>query len=182
MLVSVAQPAGFFASRGLSGNIGTEILRRFIVTLDVPANKLFIRPDADFSEPMVFDRAGVSVLPHDDGWRAEFVIPGGPADQAGIAAGDLVISLNGKPPAALGPDGLRDFELGPVGSVFQVVFEHNGTRYTKSLVLRDILQLRSELHICRLRHMQYSRRLYARCGCGYLINCIARRVRHEQTP
>lgn len=140
LLVSVAAAGGgVFAQSDLAGNIGTEILRRFTVTLDVPDGKLFLQPNAAFSTPFIYNRAGMSALPSGDRWTVPSVVPGSPAADAGIMAGDVVISVNGRAPGDLGANGLHDAWYAAPGTVVQVVLERNGRRFTKSLTLRDLI-------------------------------------------
>lgn len=57
------------------------------------------------------------------------VVPGGPADDAGIQAGDIVVSLNGQPVRS--PDDLTQIELGlDVGSNVEVTFERGGQSHS----------------------------------------------------
>ncbi|HEX5275569.1 MAG TPA: aspartyl protease family protein [Candidatus Rubrimentiphilum sp.] len=140
VLVAVAGPGGgVFAQPDLAGNIGAEILKRFTVTLDVPDSKLYLLPNATFSTPFVYNRAGLSVLPQGAQWSVASVVPGSPAAQAGIMAGDVVISVNGQSPSDLGANGLHNAWYAAAGTVVQVVLERNGVRSTKSLTLRDLI-------------------------------------------
>jgi predicted aspartyl protease len=140
LLVSVAGPGGgVFAQPDLAGNIGAEILKRFTVTLDVPDSKLFLQPNAAFSAPFIYNRAGLSVLPAGDQWTVASIVPNSPAAQAGVMAGDVVISVNGRAPADLGANGLHDAWYAAPGTVVQLVLERNGLRLTKSLTLRDLI-------------------------------------------
>ncbi len=140
LLVAVAGPGGgVFAQSDLAGNIGAEILKRFTVTLDVPDSKLYLLPNAAFSTPFVYNRAGLSVLPQGAQWSVASVVPNSPAAQAGIMAGDFVLSVNGQSPADLGANGLHNAWYAAAGTVVRLVLERNGLRVTKSLTLRDLI-------------------------------------------
>ena len=140
LLVSVAGPdSGVFSSRDLSGNIGTEILHRFTVTLDVPDSKLFLQPNAAFSSPFIYNRAGIGILPVGDQWTVENIIANSPAAEAGIMTGDQVLSINGKSPTDLGANGLHDTWTAAPGTIVRLVLVRNGVRMAKSLVLRDLI-------------------------------------------
>jgi hypothetical protein len=77
----VARDAGF---------IGGDVLRRFTVTFDYAHQRVFLQPDKALEEPFEFSMAGVSFVSDEGRVVVRSVIPGGPADQAGLKAGDVV--------------------------------------------------------------------------------------------
>lgn len=50
------------------------------------------------------------------------VVPGGPADQAGVLVGDIVIEVEGQKTIDLGMDGTRNLVAGTIGTEVQMVF------------------------------------------------------------
>ena len=52
---------GGFASDAESGNLGGGVLRRFTVTFDYDAKKMYLVPNASFAEPFAYDRSGMWV-------------------------------------------------------------------------------------------------------------------------
>ena len=50
------------------------------------------------------------------------VVPGGPADQAGVQVGDIVIEVEGQKTIDLGMDGTRNLVAGTIGTEVQMVF------------------------------------------------------------
>lgn len=107
---------GVLADPNLSGNIGSEIMRRFTVTLDVPAGMLYLRPNSMFSQPFVYNRAGLTVFPDATGQHVTDVIAGSPAAEAGVKSGDTLISVNGLAARTLDMAGLRNVWYGAVGN------------------------------------------------------------------
>jgi hypothetical protein len=100
-----SQPGPGHASiPGSIGNIGGEVLQRFRVTFDYPHERLYLAPAASFARPFEADMAGMSLDVRPEGEHAiavERVEPGSAAAVAGITAGDIVESVDGKPLAAV---------------------------------------------------------------------------------
>lgn len=130
---------GAFADASLGGNIGGEILRRFTVTLDVPGSKLYLSPNAAFGEPMVFNRAGMFSRREAGALNVARVIPDSPAAQAGVAVGDIITAINGKPAEQFTPDDIRALWLQTAGTTVSLDLTRNGKPMSVSFTLRDIL-------------------------------------------
>jgi membrane-associated protease RseP (regulator of RpoE activity) len=92
---------GLYGQEGLAGTLGYGVLRRFSIVFDVPRGKLYLEPNGAVGEPDAFDRAGVVLDVADKGIAVVEVVPGGPADTAGIKTGDVIASLDGKPTATM---------------------------------------------------------------------------------
>jgi predicted Ser/Thr protein kinase len=71
-------------------------------------------------------------------WSVTSVLSGGPADRAGIAIGDRIISVNGN---VIGPD-VYTIYFARAGQPLPVVFDRAGVRHTVQLVPITIEQLR----------------------------------------
>lgn len=77
--------------------IGGEILRNFAVTFDQSRNQVSFHRDLSIPIPPQTRRAaGLSFSKTPTYWRVASVIPGSPADAAGVQTGDLVIRINGE--------------------------------------------------------------------------------------
>lgn len=100
--------AGVLASENFSGILGGEILRRFRVVMDYPHKRMILSPSKNFNVPFDFDLSGMFVEAEGSDLhtlRVYFVAENSPASQAGIAKGDVIETLNGKPISSL--EGLR---------------------------------------------------------------------------
>jgi predicted aspartyl protease len=75
-------------------NVGIGMLRQFKVTIDLGQSRLFLTP---LASPPAFqrDRAGVMGQRTDDGLKARFVSPQGPAYKAGLRTDDMIVGVNG---------------------------------------------------------------------------------------
>lgn len=80
-----------------NGNLGFELLKRFTTIIDYPHNRLLLRPNGQFRDPFEHDMVGFDLLafgPNYRRYRLLRIEPGGPADQAGLQAGDEITSIN----------------------------------------------------------------------------------------
>jgi len=88
---------------GSIGNIGGDVLQRFRVTFDYPHDRLYLSASPAFARAFEADMTGMSLDVRPDGDHAiavERVEPGSPAAAAGVTAGDIVESVDGRPLAA----------------------------------------------------------------------------------
>jgi len=93
---------GSFADPSLSGNIGGGILKRFVVTFDYARNTMYLKPAAGpIADLDTYDRAGMWFNVEPEGYKIVAVTPGGPAEAAGLKAGDVITGIDGKPVAGL---------------------------------------------------------------------------------
>ncbi len=145
--VSLANPivvvtnatGGAFATPGLAGNIGSEILRRFTVTFDAPGHTFYLAKGVAYSEPFTFTRSGLFATRRDGKTVVTRVVAGSPAQTAGVRPGDVVVALDGTPVTALTADQVREFWLRPAGTSVRADLERDGTPVAVTLTLRDLL-------------------------------------------
>jgi hypothetical protein len=82
------------------GLIGAEILSRFDVVMDSTHQALYLKPNTDFSLPfpaITLDGYLLKSLRYDYKTRViHTVIPGSPADKAGIKPNDVIVKVNGQ--------------------------------------------------------------------------------------
>ncbi len=110
IIAGPASPGRDFRRSGIahvSGLIGAQVLSRFIVTLDFPSSRAWFEPFAG-PEPVTTWRSVGLVLDKPEPSRLEVidVLPGTPAERAGIRRGDRIASFGGQPARNLG---IRDF-------------------------------------------------------------------------
>jgi len=78
-------------------SIGGDVLKNFSVTFDQAHNRVtFSRPDGDVVETPPKLSAGLAFAKGPTYWRVVAVVPGSPAEEAGVQVGDLVTRINGE--------------------------------------------------------------------------------------
>lgn len=88
---------GIGAFEGISGIIGNDILEKFTVTFDYTHQRVFLERNERFGEPAFRDRSGLTFARDEEtGVRVHLVMPGTPADRAGIRAGDEILRIDGR--------------------------------------------------------------------------------------
>ena len=97
---------------------------------------------AAYEESMANAYVGVGITITEDaeagGMRVEEVVSGGPAEEAGIRVGDLLLAVEGEDVLPLGIDGTRNLVRGEEGTRVNRHFSRNGTEYDVSVERRSI--------------------------------------------
>mgnify|MGYP002478821605 FL=1 len=75
------------------GIIGNELLRRFNIILNYPAKEIFLTPNQHLRDPFDYSYTGLSFYLLDGKIRITNVIPGSPAEKAGLKPGDVIIAI-----------------------------------------------------------------------------------------
>jgi S1-C subfamily serine protease len=95
------QTGGSFASRSVAGNIGLAVLSRYRITFDYVHHTLTLVPRVSLDAPFRVDRAGMGLnQTGPDAFVVLSTVAGGPAEQAGIHAGDRIVAFDGRNIAA----------------------------------------------------------------------------------
>jgi hypothetical protein len=132
---------GTFSDPNFEGNVGSGFLKRFAVSFDYAHQMMYLKrlatPPADAGQ---FDRSGLWINAAERGFVITAVAPGSPAAEAGLAAGDLITSLDGSPAV---PERLADarylLRSKPAGTSVPLSAER-GTRLLKVILkLRDLI-------------------------------------------
>jgi hypothetical protein len=106
-LVSLSQAtAGAFTSEDYAGNIGNRLLERFKVTLDYERRQMWLEPGKLYPRRDPMSRSGIQLVRYADTVKVAAVLAGSAAARAGLAAGDVAVTLDGKPILELGIEGV----------------------------------------------------------------------------
>lgn len=83
-----------------NGNIGNEVLKRFNVIFDYRHSSMYLKPNNRFGDPFEHDMSGMSLVSGGEVYRRYFIaniVPGSPADEAGLEVDDEILSINLRP-------------------------------------------------------------------------------------
>ena len=93
---------------GNENRIGLSLLSRYVVTLDFPAMKLYLRKDQAFDKPDEADMSGLHLWRLDGRTAVHSVDNDSPAETAGIRREDVVLKAGDKSAAEMDIEDLRD--------------------------------------------------------------------------
>jgi predicted aspartyl protease len=135
------QGKGAFAGADFDGDIGGGVLKRFVVTFDYGRQTLYLKPTSSPATDVgTFDRAGLWFNRSKAGFAIVDVDPGGPAAKAGLAAGDEIVGVDGKPARSLTVYDLRRrLRDDRPGTVVTFSLRRNGRTRTSKVTLRDLI-------------------------------------------
>jgi Aspartyl protease/PDZ domain len=135
-----SQSQGAFAVPFVAGNVGGGVWKRFALTLDYGAQTMALVPNDYFKAPDSFDRGGLFIVNHGGTYVVIDSRTGTPAQQAGIAKGDTIESIDGKPASSMSLQDLRAYFFEPPGTALQVgLVAKDGTKRTVTVTLRDFV-------------------------------------------
>jgi hypothetical protein len=129
------QTEGGLAVPFIGANVGGAVWKRFTMTLDYHRLIMTLTPNADFDMRDHWDRSGVFLV-NKGALTIIDVRPGTPAANAGLAKGDVIVSVNG----ASGPSlrQVRELFSAEPGTVEHLVVKRkDGTMHRIDLTLKD---------------------------------------------
>ena len=88
-------------SENSTTSVGLAFLARHEVTFDFPGRKMYLKLRGDGRRPDPGEDVGLSLVRDGDETTIFAVDPKGPGDRAGIAAGDVLLAINGNAVGAL---------------------------------------------------------------------------------
>jgi hypothetical protein len=139
VILSGAETGGL-ASSDFAGNIGNELLDRFVCTFDYEHRMLYLEPGKNYGKRDQFSRAGLQLARFGDVVKAMQVLPGSAAAAAGLKEGDEVTSVDGKPILTYVPDQLNEmFEQGAVGKTHTIEVMRDGRKVAMTLKLKEMI-------------------------------------------
>lgn len=127
--------SGAFSAWTQAGNVGLSILSRFIPTFDYAAQRLYL--DRENREtPLLKNRSGIAFEKNEPGaFDVLLVKPNSAAAQAGIVAGDRIVSVNGKDASNYSRADLLDIVTKPAGTMLRLRVLHAGAMKDVTITL-----------------------------------------------
>jgi hypothetical protein len=145
--VEIAKPTGelseakggSFSDPNYEGNIGSALLKRFVVTFDYARQRMYLkRIEPQPADAGAFDRSGMWINAADGGFKVTSLSKGGAAEAAGLQAGDVIVAIDGAPAVA---DHLSDARAllrdRAAGSRVELDVRRGVETHKVALVLRD---------------------------------------------
>ncbi len=120
----------------LAGNIGQDILDRFVVTVDCRHAVMYLEKTPSWNKPAVFNRTGIIFDFNHGSDEIKTVFPGSPAEAVGLRPGDRILTINGNKPSDDPNDAL--FKQ-PVGTVLHLEVRRGEVTRTYDVTLRNVL-------------------------------------------
>lgn len=84
-------------SKGGSSLVGLGYLSRYVLTIDLSGQVMYVRRGRNFDKPDQKDMSGLHVLKIDGQFVVDVVDEGSPADHAGMRKGDIIVEVSGRP-------------------------------------------------------------------------------------
>jgi predicted aspartyl protease len=130
---------GSIADPNYEANIGSALLKRFVVTFDYAHQVMYLkRITPTPSDVGTFDRSGLWINAKDGGYAVTDVAKGSAGAGAGIAIGDVIVAIDGKPVVADGlADARRMLRASPVGTKVRFDVRRGTQTRPVALTLRD---------------------------------------------
>ena len=91
-------------------NIGSDILSRFVLTLDYRHRRLILRKNHRFKKTFAYNTSGLETLASGQQYNIHHVIyvrPGSNAEKAGVQVGDIITAINGNPTSSISVNDLN---------------------------------------------------------------------------
>ena len=135
------QTKGAFAGGEYDGNVGSGILKRFIVTFDYDHQIMYLKPPSKaVADSGTFDRSGMWINEVPEGFKIADVTATGPAEAAGLKTGDIIAAVDGKPAKSIPIYEMRRRLRNQVpGTVVQFNVSSGGATRQIKVTLRDLI-------------------------------------------
>ncbi len=142
LVVSAAtQAKGAFAGEDSEGNIGGGVLKRFVVTFDYAHQIMYLKPlTTSPPDAGTFDRAGLWFNRSPEGFKVVDVTVGGPAEAAGVKAGDVITAVDGHVAREMTVSDLRQrLRTAAPGTRITLTLLRGGRPLETAMTLRDLI-------------------------------------------
>jgi hypothetical protein len=129
---------GALTNPDIAGNLGGGVLKRFTITFDYAARRMYLVPNAAFGKADTFDRSGLWLIENDGALKVTDVAPDSAGARAGIRDNDRLIAFDEEDIATRPLSEWRQrLRERPAGTAIAVRLVRDGTTIDAKLVLAD---------------------------------------------
>jgi len=130
---------GSISDPAYEGNIGSGLLKRFVVTFDYAHQTMYLKRIVPEPEDIgTFDRSGLWINAKNGGFEVTDVAKDGAGTLAGLAVGDVITAIDGKPAVADQlADARRLLRDRPAGSTVMLTVRRGDESRSVRLTLKD---------------------------------------------
>jgi predicted aspartyl protease len=123
------------------GNVGSGALKRFIVTFDYQGRTMYLKPGSRLDpDTGRFDRTGMWLNLAEGGLLIMDVAKGSPAEMAGLASGDVVTGIGGRPVLKRSLSDVRSsLKTAAVGEPLRIDYMRDGRAAVANLIPRRLI-------------------------------------------
>ena len=133
---------GVGADPHLAGLLGGEILERCTVVFDYERGEMILEPNGNFEKRFDLTMSGMMLQTGGRGdWNSVSVrkiLPDSPAADEGIAVGDVIESVDGRPVGEYTPHTLNEY-FKREGETVRIVISRDGKKMEKTIRLRKAI-------------------------------------------
>ena len=125
-----------------NGIIGNVILQRFNIVIDYVREKIYLKPNKNFSKSFKFDRSGMTIIATGENLNKFVVlniVEDSPAYEADIRKGDEIRVLNGVPARMRGLENILRFLQKKPGKKIRLLIGRGEDKLQKEIRLRDLI-------------------------------------------
>jgi predicted aspartyl protease len=132
---------GLFADAGFEGLLGSDVLRQFIVTLDLANHRMYLTNDPNsHPDQYLFSTIGIQFAKDvEGGFTIMAVWNPSPAAKAGLKIGDRILAVNEVDTRQMSLDDLSRQIHGRPGTEVHLVIDSNGHRYSVPMAISCLL-------------------------------------------
>lgn len=131
------QTTGAFADPFGQSNLGGDFWKHFTLTLDYPQQRIYLVPSARYATPFTYDRSGLFLAEVNGNVVVVAVRDGTPAATAGLARGDVIQTIDGKPASGYTLPNLRLMLEGEPGTMLRLHVRSGTTERDVTLTLAN---------------------------------------------
>lgn len=127
---------------GRNGLVGNTVLNRFQLVIDYQGAVLWLKPSKLYQTEFVYDRSGLNIIAAGQNlnyFSVLNVLPGSPAEEADIHAGDRVLRIGWMSASLRTLADLQSLLQKKPGKEVKIVIKRDGKVMKKRIVLRDLI-------------------------------------------